>query len=222
MDDVPGQTQRQPAPPSRSLFQYIEKRKYLCRRLPAVPESMGRQQHENHEEFLVWYNNKEVVPMLEALEKMFQFYKNRHIDMFKDGISVPGLTLKYMFQDLQTTSPCPMKRIKICSTYTRTTSLGARTSCFIGTTRKTRPSYDPRNTTIPSHASLSSASTPMHFIYGQSCRTCRLDISFSEKTKQASGGKRPEGMSAWPSIGWSGKLCSPVSPFVTRVMTPKN
>ena len=47
MDDVPGQTQRQPAPPSRSLFQYIEKRKYLCRRLPA--ESMGRQRHEDHE-----------------------------------------------------------------------------------------------------------------------------------------------------------------------------
>jgi hypothetical protein len=50
--------------------------------------------------FFSWYNNKDVVPMLEALEKMFQFYKNRHIDMFKDGISVPGLTLKYMFQDL--------------------------------------------------------------------------------------------------------------------------
>ena len=30
-------------------------------------------------EFMVWYNNKDVVPMLEALEKMFQFYKNRHI-----------------------------------------------------------------------------------------------------------------------------------------------
>jgi hypothetical protein len=30
---------------------------------------------------------------------MFQFNQNRHIDMFKDGISVPGLTLKYMFQD---------------------------------------------------------------------------------------------------------------------------
>jgi hypothetical protein len=134
-------------------------------------------------EFLVWYNNKDVVPMLEALEKMFQFYKNRHIDMFKDGISVPGLTLKYMFQDLPDYFTLPMRRIKICTTYTRTTSLGARASCFIGTTRKIRPSYDPRNTTIPSHASLSSASTPMHFIYGQSCRTCRLDISFSEKKK---------------------------------------
>ena len=51
-------------------------------------------------EFLIWYNNKDVVPMLEAIKKMFRFYKNRHIDMFKDGISVPRLTLKYMFQDL--------------------------------------------------------------------------------------------------------------------------
>ena len=50
--------------------------------------------------FLVWYSNKDIVPMLEAIEKMYQFYKNRHIDMFKDGISVPGLTLKYMFQGL--------------------------------------------------------------------------------------------------------------------------
>ena len=93
-----------------------------------------------------------------------------------------------------------MRRIKICTTYTRTTSLGARASCFIVTTRKIRPSYDLPSTQIPSHASLSSASTPMHFIYGQSCRTCRLDISFSEKKKQASGGKRPEGMSM--AINW--------------------
>jgi hypothetical protein len=28
--------------------------------------------------------------MLEAIDKMFQFNQNRHIDMFKDGISVPG------------------------------------------------------------------------------------------------------------------------------------
>jgi hypothetical protein len=51
-------------------------------------------------EFLTWNNNKDVEPMLEAIDKMFQFTQNRRIDMFKDGISVPGLTLKYMFQDL--------------------------------------------------------------------------------------------------------------------------
>jgi hypothetical protein len=51
-------------------------------------------------EFLTWYNNKDVEPMLKAIDKMFQFNQNRRIDMFKDGMSVPGLVLKYIFQDL--------------------------------------------------------------------------------------------------------------------------
>lgn len=51
-------------------------------------------------DYLMWYNNKDVEPMLEAIDKMFQFYENRRIDMFKDGISVPRLTLTYMSQDL--------------------------------------------------------------------------------------------------------------------------
>ena len=36
-------------------------------------------------DFFVWYNNIDVVPFLEALP----FYRNRNIDMFKEGISVP-------------------------------------------------------------------------------------------------------------------------------------
>ena len=31
---------------------------------------------------------------------MHLYYQNRNVDIFKDGISVPGLTLKYMFQNL--------------------------------------------------------------------------------------------------------------------------
>ena len=46
-------------------------------------------------DFLVWYNNRDVVPFLEALDKQFAFYKQQNIDMFKDGVSVPGLTLLY-------------------------------------------------------------------------------------------------------------------------------
>ena len=49
---------------------------------------------QTFEDFLVWYNNLDVVPFLEAVEKMSQFWQERKIDMFKDGISVPGLTLK--------------------------------------------------------------------------------------------------------------------------------
>ena len=51
-------------------------------------------------DFLVWYNNRDVVPFLEALDKQFAFYKQQNIDMFKDGVSVPGMTLLYLFNEL--------------------------------------------------------------------------------------------------------------------------
>ena len=50
--------------------------------------------------------------MLEAIDKMFQFIQNRRIDMFKDGISVPGLVLKYMFKDLPDFLTVPDERNK--------------------------------------------------------------------------------------------------------------
>ena len=51
-------------------------------------------------DFLVCYNNRDDVPLLEALDKQFAFYKQQNIDMFKDGVSVPGLTLLYLFNEL--------------------------------------------------------------------------------------------------------------------------
>ena len=50
--------------------------------------------------FLVWYNNRDVVPFLQAIDRQFAFYQQRGIDMFKQGISEPGLTLLYLFNDL--------------------------------------------------------------------------------------------------------------------------
>ena len=51
-------------------------------------------------DFLVWYNNRYIVPFLDAIDKQFAFYKQQNIDMFKDGVSVPGLTLLYLFNEL--------------------------------------------------------------------------------------------------------------------------
>ena len=45
-------------------------------------------------------HNRDVVPFLEAIDKQFAFYRQQNIDMFKYGISVPGLTLLYLFNDL--------------------------------------------------------------------------------------------------------------------------
>ena len=52
------------------------------------------------QDFLMWYNNRDVDPFLEAIDKQFAFFKQQNIDMFKDGVSVPGLTLLYLFNDL--------------------------------------------------------------------------------------------------------------------------
>ena len=51
-------------------------------------------------DYLIWYNNRDVLPFLEAIAKQFAFYHDRGIDMFKDGISVPGLSLLHLFNDL--------------------------------------------------------------------------------------------------------------------------
>ena len=50
------------------------------------------------EDYLMWYNNRDVAPFMEALQKQFDFYAQLGLDMFKDGMSVPGLTLKYLFK----------------------------------------------------------------------------------------------------------------------------
>ncbi len=49
-------------------------------------------------DFLEWYNNLDVLPFIEAIEKMKQFYIDKRLDIFKDGVSLPGLFLKYLIR----------------------------------------------------------------------------------------------------------------------------
>ena len=46
---------------------------------------------ENFSDFLKRYNNKDVVPTLEAMQKMIEFYHNKGIDMLKLGCTLPNL-----------------------------------------------------------------------------------------------------------------------------------
>ena len=41
-------------------------------------------------EFLSWYNNKHVVPTLESMQKMVDFYHNKGIDMLMLGCNMPN------------------------------------------------------------------------------------------------------------------------------------
>ena len=49
------------------------------------------QKMETFLDFLRWYNNKDVVPTLEAMTKMVNFYHEKGIDMLKLGCTLPNL-----------------------------------------------------------------------------------------------------------------------------------
>ena len=44
-----------------------------------------QEQMSSFKEFLRWYNNEDVVPTLEAMEKLIAFYHDKDIDMLKLG-----------------------------------------------------------------------------------------------------------------------------------------
>ena len=46
---------------------------------------------KSFKDFLMWYNNKHVVPTLEAMQKMTEFYRQNEIDMLKLGYTSPNL-----------------------------------------------------------------------------------------------------------------------------------
>ena len=52
-------------------------------------------------DFLIYYNNKDVGPFLKALERQVQIYEDLGVDLLKDALSVPGITLKYMFKTVE-------------------------------------------------------------------------------------------------------------------------
>jgi len=49
-------------------------------------------------DWLPYYNNLDVAPGLEALEKMRTFYSEKGIDILKDAVSISGVSLHYLLQ----------------------------------------------------------------------------------------------------------------------------
>ena len=49
-------------------------------------------------DWLEYYNNLDVTPFLETLEKMKAFYTKLGIDIFKDAVSLPGVSMQYILR----------------------------------------------------------------------------------------------------------------------------
>ena len=50
---------------------------------------------QNFSDFLKWYHNKDVVPTLEAMQEIIEFYHNKGIDMLKLEGTLPNLANDY-------------------------------------------------------------------------------------------------------------------------------
>ena len=51
-------------------------------------------------DFLKWYNDLDVTPMLQAIENMNDFYKNTRIDFIHQAISLPGVAMRVCFNSI--------------------------------------------------------------------------------------------------------------------------
>ncbi|ETI33371.1 hypothetical protein F443_19946 [Phytophthora nicotianae P1569] len=49
-------------------------------------------------DLLVWYNNLDVKPFVQAIKAQRELFKKFGLDMFCDGVSLPGLSEKVMYQ----------------------------------------------------------------------------------------------------------------------------
>ena len=87
-------------PPREAFYSTLSQSEITDEQYEFCQRSWDEQQMTSFRDFLVWYNNLDVVPFLEAIEKMSLFWKERDIDIFKDGVSVPGLTMKYLFSNV--------------------------------------------------------------------------------------------------------------------------
>ena len=46
--------------------------------------------------FLIWYNNKDVMPFIKAISAQVEIYISKGIDMFKTSVSLPGAAQRWL------------------------------------------------------------------------------------------------------------------------------
>lgn len=87
-------------PPHETFYSSLKKQNISDEDYEWCQKIWNEQEMTSFKDYLIWYNNRDVQPFIEAVEKLSRFYKENSIDLFKDGISVPGLTMKYLFMNL--------------------------------------------------------------------------------------------------------------------------
>ena len=84
-------------PPHDAFFSKLKNANITQEQYSFCQEIWNSKNMQTMRDFVTWYNNLDVVPFLSDIANMFAFYQDRGMDMFKCAISVPGLSLRYLF-----------------------------------------------------------------------------------------------------------------------------
>ena len=79
------------------FLQFTEKIQYYKGGVCFNGQNLEEKKLETVKDMLVFHNNGDVGPFLKAIEKQIHFYKSKRLDLSTNGMSVPVLTLKYLF-----------------------------------------------------------------------------------------------------------------------------
>ena len=87
-------------PPFEAFYSHLKKSNISRDQYEECKQIWDEHNMETLEDFLKFYNERDVFPFMQALEKQVDYYQQLGLDMLKDAIGIPGLTLRYLFKTL--------------------------------------------------------------------------------------------------------------------------
>ena len=88
-------------PPRRSFYSSLTGKGITQAEYRSCKEVWVKEKMKTMKDYLVYYNNLDVAPFVRAINEHSKFFIERSVDMFKDGLTLPGLTLKFLFQNTE-------------------------------------------------------------------------------------------------------------------------
>ena len=95
MDDIE-KLNHKALPNQEAFFSRLSNKTISDKDYASLKETWDRLQMKSVRDLLIWYNNLDVEPFLEALQKQYAIYASRGIDMGRQAISLPGLAVLWM------------------------------------------------------------------------------------------------------------------------------
>ena len=87
-------------PEHEEFYSILTKKSITTDEYQSCKEVWDREGMTTFGDYVKYYNNGDVVGFVEAVEKMIKNSQANKLDMFKDSVSLPGLTQRYMFNHL--------------------------------------------------------------------------------------------------------------------------